>query len=372
MPKEQNREIKLPSLDELFSSQEERDDAKLRRIEEIPLDKIDPFPDHPYKVRDDEDMMNLVESVKANGVITPATLRKKWDGRYEIISGHRRKRACELAGFKTLRAEVVEMNRNEAIVFMVESNFQRSKILPSEKGFAYKMRLEAIMRERKRIQDKARQDGEPLSNEQIKAMSPLGKDYITFDSGAAPGKTRDILMPHNANGNVERGPVDHGDNVVRPVGARTNRSDERLADEVADSARQIQRYIRLTELIEPIRDKVDEGLIGLRPAVELSYLPAEQQSQLNELMDMEQTTPTHPQAIRLRKLSAENNLTYEAMEGVILEKKPNQMEKITLKGERISKLFPKNLPVTKREDYVVAAMEHYGKFLARKDRDQER
>lgn len=363
MPKDQNREIKLPSLDELFSSQEERDDAKLRRIEEIPLDKIDPFPEHPYKVRDDEDMMNLVESVKANGVITPATLRKKWDGRYEIISGHRRKRACELAGFKTLRAEVVEMNRNEAIVFMVESNFQRSKILPSEKGFAYKMRLEAIMRERKRIQDKARQDGEPLSNEQIKAISPLGKDYITFDSGAAPGKTRDILMPHNANGNVLR-------NEFGPVGQKYSR--EMLADEVVDSARQIQRYIRLTELIEPLRDKVDEGLIALRPAVELSYLPAEEQSQLNELMDIEQATPTHAQAIRLRKLSAENNLTYEAMEGVMLEKKPNQKEKITLRGERISKLFPKNLPVTKREDYVVAAMEHYGKFLARKERDQER
>ena len=359
MPKDQNREIKLPSLDELFSSQEERDDAKLRRIEEIPLDKIDPFPDHPYKVRDDEDMMNLVESVKANGVITPATLRKKWDGRYEIISGHRRKRACELAGFKTLRAEVVEMNRNEAIVFMVESNFQRSKILPSEKGFAYKMRLEAIQRERKRIQDKAREEGNPLSNEQIRAMAPLGKDYITFDSGAAPGKTRDILMPHNANGNV-----------VGPVDLRHSR--DILAAECGDSGKQIQRYIRLTELIEPLREKVDEGIIALRPAVELSYLSAEQQSQLNELMDIEQATPNHAQAIRLRKLSAENNLTYEAMEGVILEKKPNQKEKITLRGERITKLFPKNLPVTKREDYVVAAMEHYSKFLARKDRDQER
>lgn len=364
MPKEQNREIKLPSLDELFSSQEERDDAKLRRIEEIPLDKIDPFPDHPYKVRDDEDMMNLVESVKANGVITPATLRKKWDGRYEIISGHRRKRACELAGFKTLRAEVVEMNRNEAIVFMVESNFQRSKILPSEKGFAYKMRLEAVMRERKRIQDKAREEGNPLSNEQIRAMLPLGKDYITFDSGAAPGKTRDILMPHNANGNIDpRAPLGHAEPI---------RTRDLVAQEGGDSKSQVQRYIRLTELIEPIRDKVDEGLIGLRPAVELSYLQAEEQSQLNELMDMEQTTPTHAQAIRLRKLSAEDNLTYEAMEGVILEKKPNQKEKITLRGERITKLFPKNLPVTKREEYVVAAMEHYGKFLARKERDQER
>ena len=359
MPKEKNREIELPSLDELFSTQEERDDAKLRRIEEIPLDKIDPFPDHPYKVRDDEDMMNLVESVKANGVITPATLRKKWDGRYEIISGHRRKRACELAGFKTLRAEVVEMNRNEAIVFMVESNFQRSKILPSEKGFAYKMRLEAIQRERKRIQDNAREAGSPLTNEQIRAMAPLGKDYITFDSGAAPGKTRDILMPHNANGNV-----------VGPVDPRHSR--DILAAECGDSGKQIQRFIRLTELIEPLRDKVDEGMIALRPAVEISYLSHIEQHMLNELIELEQASPTHAQTIRIRKLSAEGMLTEDAMESIMLEKKPNQREKIVLRGERVSSLFPKNLPVTKREDYVVAAMEHYGRYLAKKERDQGR
>ena len=396
MPKEKNREIELPSLDELFSTQEERDDAKLRRIEEIPLDKIDPFPDHPYKVRDDEDMMNLVESVKANGVITPATLRKKWDGRYEIISGHRRKRACELAGFKTLRAEVVDMNRNEAIVFMVESNFQRSKILPSEKGFAYKMRLEAIQRERKRIQDNAREAGENLSNDQVRAMAPLGKDYIVYDSNAAPGKTRDLLTPHNANSNTEKGvPSGHlelnipagmktrdilmphnangnTESAVRPLGARANRSDEALASEVADSARQIQRYIRLTELIEPLRDKVDEGMIALRPAVELSYLPVEQQNMLNELIELEQASPTHAQTIRIRKLSAEGMLTEDAMESIMLEKKPNQKEKIVLRGERVSSLFPKNLPVTKREDYVVAAMEHYGRYLAKKERDQSR
>ena len=359
MPKEKNREIELPSLDELFSTQEERDDAKLRRIEEIPLDKIDPFPDHPYKVRDDEDMMNLVESVKANGVITPATLRKKWDGRYEIISGHRRKRACELAGFKTLRAEVVDMNRNEAIVFMVESNFQRSKILPSEKGFAYKMRLEAIQRERKRIQDNAREAGSPLTNEQIRAMAPLGKDYITYDSGAAPGKTRDILMPHNANGNV-----------VGPVDPRHSR--DILAAECGDSGKQIQRFIRMTELIEPLRDKVDEGMIALRPAVEISYLSHIEQHMLNELIELEQASPTHAQTIRIRKLSAEGKLTEDAMESIMLEKKPNQKEKIVLRGERVSSLFPKNLPVTKREDYVVAAMEHYGRYLAKKERDQER
>lgn len=156
------------------------------------------------------------------------------------------------------------------------------------------------------------------------------------------------------------------------MGTRANRSDEYLANEVADSARQIQRYIRLTELIEPLRDKVDEGLIALRPAVELSYLTPTEQSQLNELIDMEQSTPTHAQAIRIRKLSSEGTLIEDAIEHIMLEKKPNQKEKIVLRGERVSKLFPKNLPVTKREDYVVAAMEHYSKFLARKDRDTER
>ena len=146
MAKERNKEMRLPSLDELFSSQEERDDAKLKRIYEIPLSEIDPFPNHPFHVRDDEDMMNLEESVRANGVITPATVRKKEDGRYELLSGHRRMRACELAGMDTLRCEVVEMNRDEATVFMVESNFQRTTILPSEKAFAYKMRLDAMKR----------------------------------------------------------------------------------------------------------------------------------------------------------------------------------------------------------------------------------
>ena len=253
----------------------------------------------------------------------------------------------------------MEMNRNEAIVFMVESNFQRSKILPSEKGFAYKMRLEAIQRERKRIQDNAREAGSPLTNEQIRAMAPLGKDYITFDSGAAPGKTRDILMPHNANGNV-----------VGPVDPRHSR--DILAAECGDSGKQIQRFIRLTELIEPLRDKVDEGMIALRPAVEISYLSHIEQHMLNELIELEQASPTHAQTIRIRKLSAEGKLTEDAMESIMLEKKPNQKEKIVLRGERVSSLFPKNLPVTKREDYVVAAMEHYGRYLAKKERDQGR
>lgn len=221
MAKEKREEIQFPSLDELFSSQEEREDAKLKRIYEIPLTKIDPFPDHPYKVRDDEDMMNLVESVRINGIITPATVRKKEDGRYELLSGHRRKRACELAGLPTLRCDVVEMDRDEATVFMVESNFQRTTILPSEKAFAYKMRLEAMNRQGKRSD---------------LTFSPLDKKL---------------------------------------------RSGLELSKDVGDSQAQIYRYIRLTELIPDILELVDEGNIALRPAVELSYIPSGRHLQLH-------------------------------------------------------------------------------------------
>ena len=312
MAKEKREEIQFPSLDELFSSQEEREDAKLKRIYEIPLTEIDPFPDHPYKVRDDEDMMNLVESVRINGIITPATVRKKEDGRYELLSGHRRKRACELAGLPTLRCDVVEMDRDEATVFMVESNFQRTTILPSEKAFAYKMRLEAMNRQGKRSD---------------LTFSPLDKKL---------------------------------------------RSGLELSKDVGDSQAQIYRYIRLTKLIPDILEMVDEGNIALRPAVELSYIPKEIQEDIFNCIDMEQCTPTHAQAIRMRKMAAESKLTPESIEAVMLEEKPNQKERIVFRGDRIAKLFPKDLPLSKREDYVAAAMEHYNRFLQRKARDQER
>jgi len=311
--KEKREEIRFPSLDELFSSQEERDDAKLKRIYEIPLTEIDPFPDHPYKVRDDEDMMNLVESVRVNGIITPATVRKKEDGRYELLSGHRRKRACELAGLPTLRCDVVEMDRDEATVFMVESNFQRTTILPSEKAFAYKMRLEAMNRQ---------------------------------------GKRTDLTSS--------------------PLGTKLERSNIELSNQVGDSKSQIHRYIRLTELIPEILELVDEGNIALRPAVELSYIPKEIQEDIFNCIDMEQCTPTHAQAIRMRKMAAESKLTPESIEAVMLEEKPNQKERIVFRGDRIAKLFPRDLPLSKREDFVAAAMEHYNRFLQRKARDQER
>ena len=313
MPKERDTEMRLPSLDELFSSQEERDDAKLKRIYELPIDEIDPFPDHPFYVRDDEDMMNLVESVKANGVITPATVRRKENGRYELLSGHRRMRACQLAGLETLRCEIVDMTRDEATIFMVESNFQRTTILPSEKAFAYKMRMEAMKR--------------------------------------LPGRP-------------EKG---------APVGPNFGeRSRDLLAKESGDSKSQVQRYIRLTELVPELLKMVDEGRIALRPAVELSYLPEDMQHDLVESIEMEQCTPTHAQAIRMRKMQQEDKLSAEVIEAIMLEEKPNQKERIILRGERFAPLFPKNLPVSKREDYVAAAMEHYARYRKREEREMER
>ena len=314
MTKDRNEEMRLPSLDELFSSQEERDDAKLKRIYEIPISEIDAFPDHPFHVRDDEDMMNLVESVKTNGVITPATVRKKEDGRYELLSGHRRMRACEIAGMDTLRCEVVDMDRDEATVFMVESNFQRTTILPSEKAFAYKMRLEAMKRQ---------------------------------------GKRTDLTSS--------------------PLATKFNRSDAELGAEVGESKDQVRRYIRLTELIPELLDMVDEGKIALRPAVEISYLPRTIQGDLWECMDMEQCSPSHAQAIRMRRMQDEGKLTPEAIEAIMLEEKPNQRERIVLRGERFKGLFPPDLPVSKREDYVAAAMEFYGRHRAKqKSRDDAR
>ena len=216
MPQEKKPRFTLGTVDDMFATQEMRDDAKLARIHEIPLDEIDEFPEHPYKVKDDEDMMNLVESIRENGVLTPATVRKKDDGRYEMLSGHRRWRACQLLGLDTLRCEIVELDRDAATIFMCDSNLQRTVILPSEKAFAYKMRLEAMNRQ---------------------------------------GKRTDLTSG--------------------PVGQKFSRDE--LADSVGESGRQVSRYIRLTELIPELLDMVDEGQIAMRPAVEISYLPKELQ-----------------------------------------------------------------------------------------------
>lgn len=362
MPKETGNEIKLPSLDELFSSQEERDDAKLKRIHEIPLSEIDPFPDHPFKVRDDEDMMNLIESIRAQGVLTPCMVRKKKDGRYELISGHRRKRACELLGMDTLRCEIVELSKEQATILMTESNFQRSTILPSEKAFAYKMRLDAMKMLVSRMvenQKKGRNfGGEPVGPQLEKAREHLINSYGLSEEYAG------------AIGNADSRRHDHGG----PVGHLPSGSKSRdvVAIQVGESVTQIRRYIRLTELIPELLDLVDEGKMGIRPAVELSYLGPRQRDVL-EAIEMEQCTPTHEQAKRMRKLYEEQKLTPEAIEAVMMEQKGNQKERIVLKSERFSRLFPPDLPASKREDYVAAAMEYYARHRQRqRDRDDAR
>ena len=301
----------LTKLDDLFTTQAQRDEEQLSKIRDIPLELIDDFPDHPFKVRDDEDMMQLVESVKERGVITPATVRQKEDGRYELVSGHRRKRACELAGFETLRSEIVDLNRDEATILMVESNFQRSEILPSEKAFAYKMRLEAMKR----------QAGRP----RIENVSPVGTNL---------------------------------------------RTDEQIAQETGDSRNQIHRYVRLTNLVPELLEFVDEGRIKMRPAVELSYLDEDCQRDVVDEIDLNDATPSHDQTIRMRKLFNEGNLTTEAIHAVMSEEKPNQKEKIVLRGDRVRQLIPKNISVSQTEDFVCKALEHYNKFLRnRAERD---
>ena len=311
MPQEKKPRFTLGTVDDMFTTQEMRDDAKLARIHEIPLDEIDEFLEHPYKVKDDEDMMNLVESIRENGVLTPATVRKKEDGRYEMLSGHRRWRACQLLGTDTLRCEIVELDRDAATIFMCDSNLQRTTILPSEKAFAYKMRLDAMNRQGKRTD-------------------------LTSD----------------------------------PVGPKL-RGNETLARDVNESITQIKRYIRLTELIPELLEMVDDNKIALRPAVEISYLPKNLQKELLDNIEMEACTPSHDQTLRMRNLLRQNKLTPEVITMIMQEEKPNQREKIILRDDRTSNLLPKNLPVSQREEYIIKALEYYGRYL-KKQIEQER
>ena len=307
-------DLGLTGYDELFMNDTERMETKLPHIYDIPIELIDDFPDHPFKVRDDEDMMQLVESVKERGIITPVTLRPKEDGRYEIVSGHRRKKACELAGFETVKAEVREMTRDESIILMVESNFQRSQILPSEKAFAYKMRLEAMKR----------QAGRPSKENSV----PVAQNY--------EGKT----------------------------------SRELLGEQVGESQDQVRRYIRLTNLVPELLDLVDEGKIKMRPAVELSYLDEDSQRAVVDEIDLNQATPSHAQTIRMRQFFTDGKLTPEVISAIMSEEKPNQREKIVLRGDKVRSLIPKNIPLAQTEDYVVKALEHYSRFLRqRAERD---
>lgn len=310
---ERKSDFALPTLDDLFSTQQEREDAKLEKIRDIPLDLIDDFPDHPFHVRDDEDMTQLVKSIKANGVLTPAVLRQKEDGRYEIVSGHRRKRACELAGLTTLRSEIKDLTRDEAIVYMVESNFQRTTILPSEKAFAYKMRLEAMKRQGQRT-----------------------------DLTSSP--------------------------VATKLGQ--GRSDTELAEQVGESKDTIRRYIRLTNLVPKLLQLIDEGRIKMRPAVELSYLDEDCQRDVALQIDINDCTPSHDQTIRMRKMFESGKLTTEAVEAIMSEEKPNQRERIVLHGDRVRSLIPKSVKLKDTEDYVCKALEHYRRYLrSRAERD---
>ena len=315
MARNKSTEIELTAYDDLFQTDESREEAKLSKIRDIPISEIDEFPDHPFKVLIDEDMEQLVESIKRNGVMTPATVRLKEDGRYELISGHRRRKACELAGLETLKCEVKDLSRDEAIIIMVESNLQRSTILPSEKAFAYKMRLEAMKR----------QAGRPTKDN----YSPMGNNLEFATS-----------------------------------------SDE-LAEKVGESKNQIFRFIRLTELVPEILQMVDDRQIAFRPAVEISYLSEEQQYTLLEAMEYSDATPSLAQAIKMKKFMQDGKLTNEVIQSIMEEEKPNQKEKPAFLDERITKLIPKSVPRGQESDFVVKALEFYNRHLQRQ-RSQER
>ena len=302
-------DLGMNGFDEIFMDSSELEKNRLPKIFQIPLTEIDDFPDHPFKVKMDEDMDQLVESIKERGVITPVTLRQKEDGRYEIVSGHRRKKACEIAGLETVPAEVKTLTRDEAIILMVDSNLQRSTILPSEKAFSYKMRTEAIKRQAGR-----------------------------------PAKENGVPVEPNLSG----------------------RSREIIAMESPDSNTQIQRYIRLTNLIPPLLDIVDEGKIAMRPAVELSYLKKEEQEYLLDAMAFADATPSHAQAIKMRNFSKEGKLTPEVIDSIMCEEKPNQKEKINLNYSQARKYIPSSVPYEKTADYIYKALEYYQRHLEKK------
>ena len=300
-------DLGLTAYDDLFKNDTELAESRLPKIYDIPIELIDDFPDHPFKVKMDEDMDQLVESIKERGLITPITLRPKEDGRYEVVSGHRRKKACEIAGLSYVKADVREMSRDEAIILMVESNLQRSVILPSEKAFSYKMRLEAL----KRL------PGRPEKN-----SSPLGTNF----------------------------------------GLRSN---QQVAEEVGDSKTQVARYIRLTELVPDLLDLVDEGKIALRPAVELSYLSKDEQELVYKQIELCECTPSHAQTIRMRKISENGGLNSAMIEDIMLEEKPNQREKVSVSYEKVRKYIPESVPFEDTGSYIMDALEFYQKYRSK-------
>ena len=309
------KEIKmpLPSAADLFSTQEERDNAGRESVRDIPLEEISDFPNHPFKVKMDENMADMAESVKQYGVLVPALVREKPEGGYEMIAGHRRKMASELAEKKEIPCIVRNLTDDEAVLIMVDSNLQREQILPSEKAFAYKMKLDAMKR----------QAGRPCKN-----SVPVAQDL--------KGKT----------------------------------SRQLLGEQVGESQDQIRRYIRLTELITPILDMVDSGKIAIRPAVELSYLPKEQQTILLDTMQLEDCTPSHAQAIKMRKFADEGRLNEDVILSILSEEKGNQKEQFRMPKERITKYFSPGTPAKQMEDTIVKALELYRKRERSKDRER--
>jgi len=298
----------LTSVDDLFTTQAERDEAKRETVKSIPIAEISDFPNHPFKVRMDEAMLEMAESVKQYGVLVPAMVRPKPEGGYEMVAGHRRKLAAELVQQEEIPCLVRDLTDDEAVIIMVDSNLQREKILPSEKAFAYKMKLEAMKRQ---------------------------------------GQRTDLTS--------------------RPVGEKLYSVNE-LSNETSDSARQIHRYIRLTTLISPLLDMVDEGKIAMRPAVELSYLPENEQIALHGTMQMEDCTPSHAQAIKMRKFSEEGKLNEDVILSIMQEEKPNQKEQVRIPRDRISKYFSPGTPAKTIEDTIIKALELYRK----RQRDRER
>ena len=308
--------VEMNPYDDLFETDESRADKNLERIFKIPIQDIMDFPEHPYYVKDDDSMFELVSSIKEEGILTPVLVRPLEDGKYEMISGHRRKRACEIAGITEIDARVMDLTRDEAVLMMVDSNLQREEVLPSEKARAYKMRLEALKRQ---------------------------------------GKRTDLTC----------GPMDHKLEIGK-------KSRDYLAEEFNESPRQISRFIRLNELIPELLELVDEKRIALRPAVEISYLPEEAQYNLLDAIEINEATPSHAQAIKMRKFYSDGKLTKEVIESIMCEEKPNQREKSAIRDPRIIKAIPQSVPREKQCDYVIKAVEYYNRVLERKRRESER
>ena len=308
--KEKRLPLSMQSLDELFSTQDQRDSADLEKVMDISLKDIRDFPNHPFKVIDNEEMDNMRQSVEDYGVLHPILVRPTSDGKYEMISGHRRKRASELANKETIPCIVRDLTDDEATIIMVDSNMQREEILPSEKAFAYKMKLDALNHQGKRNDLTCGQVGHKLEN----------------------NKSRDVI-----------------------------------AENSKDSARQIQRYIRLTELIPELLEKVDKKEIAFLPAVELSYLNEEHQLFLLDCMEYNDATPSHAQAIKLKKMSQAGTLTEDDIDDILSQEKPNQIPKMKFDEGRIRSVLPKNIEDPKIEDFVVKAIEHYSKYLRQRD-----